>query len=127
MIEIEIPVWQFVRLMVELEEHAPASEAYAAWAESWNELDKRLDELRRQDHESYADLMMNQEVVIEADKVRLEQAVKALGRVVKALAKAQKKEKDAAVKDDLLFEQGELQELQARYRDIAVSLVPTPD
>jgi len=127
MIEIEITVWQFVRLMVDLEEHASSSEAYAGWSESWNELDRRLDELRQRDHDSYADLMMNQEVVVAADKIRLEQAAKALGRVVKALGKTLAKEKDAAARDDLLFEQGELQELQARYQDIASNMAPGPD
>ena len=68
MIEIEITVWQFVRLMVDLEEHAPSGEAYAAWSEAWNELDRRLEELRQRDHESYADLMMNQEVVVAATR-----------------------------------------------------------
>ena len=127
MIEIEITVWQFVRLMVDLEEHAPSGEAYAAWSEAWNELDRRLEELRQLDHESYADLMMNQEVVIQADKARLEQAAKALGRVVKALGKALGKEKDTAARDVLLFEQGELQELQIRYRDIAANMAAGPD
>ena len=127
MIEIEITVWQFVRLMVDLEEHASSSEAYAAWSDAWNELDRRLEELRQRDHESYADLMMNQEVVIQADKARLEQAAKALGRVVKALGKALGKEKDTAARDDLLFEQGELQELQIRYRDIAANMAAGPD
>jgi len=127
MIEIEITVWQFVRLMVDLEEHAPSSEAYAAWSDAWTELDRRLEELRQRDHESYADLMMNQEVVIEADKTRLEQAAKALGRVVKALGKSLGKEKEAAARDDLLFEQGELQELQTRYRDIAANMAAGPD
>ncbi len=127
MIEIEITVWQFVRLMVDLEEQAPSSEAYAAWSEAWAELDRRLEELRQRDHESYADLMMNQEVVIQADKARLEQAAKALGRVVKALGRAFDKEQDAAVRDDLLFEQGELQELQARYRDIAANMAAGQD
>ena len=73
--KLEIGVWQFVRIMVELEARSrrsknrrPAAKGratvYDDWREAWEELDNRLSELGGRDQEAYADLMMNQNVVV---------------------------------------------------------------
>jgi len=65
---LAIDVWQFVRVMVALEKPArrgrPAGAAYMAWREIWRELDQRLTDLGKTDAAGFADLMMEQQVVL---------------------------------------------------------------
>lgn len=114
MIELEFTVWQFVRIMVDLEGRGDVSPAYKAWREAWQELDGQLEKTRRRDAEAFADLMMNKEVLVDAGKAEIRDAAEAAGRVAKSIAKAHKKAKDQRARDDLLFEQGELEELLGR-------------
>ncbi|MCW8835890.1 MAG: hypothetical protein OQJ99_05945 [Rhodospirillales bacterium] len=74
MIELRISIWQFVRVMVALEEQAldnPSGAAgdtvFDAWRDVWEELDAHLAELGRTDIEAYADMMLDQELVIVCD------------------------------------------------------------
>ena len=111
MIELEITVWQFVRIMVDLEERGGTSPAYKAWREAWQELDKQLDKIRNKNADAFADLMMNKEVIVEGDKTQILDAAAAAQRVAKAISKVRKKTKNQRTKDELMFEQGELEEL----------------
>jgi hypothetical protein len=64
--KIAVDVWQFVRMMVQLEREGGARGGGGtcdAWREAWHEIDRRLEELGRTDAEAFAELMMNQLVV----------------------------------------------------------------
>ena len=123
MIEIDMTVWQFVRIMVELERRKNRSLAYKLWQGSWEELDGRLDALRAaNNNDEFSNLMMNQEVSLQADKIHIIEAAEAAERVVSVLGKTLKKTKEPKSKDDLMFEQGELSELHNRLKTIARNL-----
>jgi D-ribose pyranose/furanose isomerase RbsD len=68
---INFVIWQFVRLMVCLEQQTSEAgeirkeSVLSAWAEIWQELDNRLAELGETDAAAYADLMIEQEVIID--------------------------------------------------------------
>ena len=69
---LEIPVWQFVRIMVALEaaagdgnrEDGPRA-LYEAWRAIWEPLDRELTALGERDGDAFADLMMSQTVVLD--------------------------------------------------------------
>ncbi len=122
MIELEFTVWQFVRIMVDLEERGDISPAYKAWRESWQELDTQLERSRRKSAEAFADLMMNKEVIVNGEKAQILDAAEAARRVAKSISKARSKAKNQSDKDNLLFEQGELEELWGRLMAITENL-----
>jgi len=122
-IEIDMTVWQFVRVMVELERRKSRSLAYKLWQGSWEELDGRLDALRAANkNDEFSNLMMNQEVSLQAEKIHIIEASEAAQRVVSVLGKTLKTTKEPKAKDDLMFEQGELSELHNRLKIIATNL-----
>jgi hypothetical protein len=119
-VEIDMTVWQFVRIMVELERRKSRSLAYKLWQGAWEELDGRLDALRAANKtDEFSNLMMNQEVSLEAEKIHIQEAAEAAERVVSVLGKTLKKTKEPKSKDDLMFEQAELSELGKRLKMIA--------
>lgn len=64
---LSMPIWQYVRLMVELEEEAkkPRKRLLAIWQRwrsHWQEMDKRLEQLAKSDHGAYSTAMMKQQV-----------------------------------------------------------------
>lgn len=123
MVEIDMTVWQFVRVMVELERRKSRSLAYKLWQGSWEELDGRLDALRAANNtDEFSNLMMNQEVSLQAEKIHIQEAAEAADRVVSVLGKTLKKTKEPKSKDDLMFEQAELAELKNRLNMIARNL-----
>lgn len=72
MAHLDFTVWQFVRLMVHLEESEPLASAdgdtpglLVAWKDIWQPLDAQLSELGESDFEAYADMMMDQDVIVE--------------------------------------------------------------
>jgi hypothetical protein len=79
---INFVIWQFVRLMVCLEQQTSEAgeirkeSVLSAWAEIWQELDNRLAELGETDAAAYADLMIEQEVIIdEISAVQIDEVV----------------------------------------------------
>ena len=62
MIQLRIVVWQFVRIMVQLEAEAGRrkrrASVYDDWREAWEELDARLTDLGKKDVAAYSNLMM---------------------------------------------------------------------
>ena len=117
--KLEIGVWQFVRIMVELEAEAGRAKAgrrpnaYDDWREPWDELDGRLTELAARDHAAYADLMMNQNVVVQyrGDKHGRE-VVHALDRVINDMKGEIRRGGKGQRLKDLRFESRELQSLR---------------
>jgi hypothetical protein len=69
--DLRFTVWQFVRLMVQLEDSlgdiktGPHKSLYDRWENIWVDLDAQLLDLGRTDPDGFADLMMEQEVVCE--------------------------------------------------------------
>jgi hypothetical protein len=111
--ELRITVWQFVRIMVSLEDRRKRPLVYDDWKAAWHELDGELTRLGHDDQVAYSDLMMNQEVVLEFsnDKRRgeiraaLERVMQRMKRELR-VAKSGKEERRS-----LKFELDELSEL----------------
>ncbi len=78
MSEVRFTVWQFVRLMVQMEESIKSDKIgdikklYHGWEDIWVDLDAKLLDLGRKNPDEFADLMMNQEVC--CDDVNLTEA-----------------------------------------------------
>lgn len=114
--EIRFTVWQFVRLMVQLEESikrdktGPGKKLFDAWEDIWVELDAKLLDLGRGKPDEFADLMMNQEVCCEEVSVEESQlVVLELNKVIATLKKDLAKADDDQTVEDLTFELDELQ------------------
>ena len=122
-IEIEMTVWQFVRVMVELERRKSRSLAWKLWQGAWEEMDARLDALRAANkNDEFSNLMMNQEITVLGEKVHIQEAAEASERVVSVIGKTLAKTRDTKDKDDLMFEQAELADLTNRLKMIARNL-----
>ena len=118
--KLRFTVWQFVRLMVHLEDRqiakpGPRPEETAlldAWAEIWSPLDQDLARLAESDTDAYSDMMMDQDVVIEeATPAQVLAAKAALEAVIKEMDLALKRGGDTALLESLAFERRELGQL----------------
>ena len=122
--DLHLDVWQFVRLMVQMEEtlkragFEPRSgkggggalkSLYDLWEDLWVDLDAQLVDLGRRDPEAFADLMMDQEVVLENPPAGARGLVAdELSKVVDALKRQLARTEDPAQVEDLSFERDEL-------------------
>lgn len=123
MTEMRVPVWQFVRLMVQVEETLrlqgkkprkgdPVQDLYDAWDDTWLELDQRLTVLGKDDPDAFSDLMMRQEVVLTgATEARRVTSVQELKKVISVMKGKLRREKDKDIIEDLEFEIDELEDL----------------
>jgi len=112
---VNFVVWQFVRIMVCLEQQvaddARKNSILSAWREIWQELDSRLVELGQSDAAAYADLMMEQEVIIdEISALQIDEVIKAIDIVSKEIAAELKKTK-RSIKDKLVENESDAQAL----------------
>ncbi|NQY82802.1 MAG: hypothetical protein HRT36_07330 [Alphaproteobacteria bacterium] len=68
--DVTMPVWQFVRLMVKIEETSEQyndlnlEKLYGEWEDFWADLDARLIDAGNRSREEFANMMMHQEVVM---------------------------------------------------------------
>ena len=116
MTEIRIVVWQFVRIMVQLETEsarrkprggAAKTSLYESWQEAWEELDTKLTDLGKRDHRAYSNLMMDQEVVLEcATAADLAEVVQTVDRIIKRLG------------DMITRKQGKVKDLRFEVREM---------
>ena len=116
MTEIRIVVWQFVRIMAQLETEsarrkprggAPKNSLYESWREAWEELDTKLTDLGKRDHRAYSNLMMDQEVVLEcATAADLAEVVQTVDRIIKRLG------------DMITRKQGKVKDLRFEVREM---------
>ena len=116
MTEIRVVVWQFVRIMVQLETESTrrkprtgggGSPVYESWRDAWEELDTKLTELGKRDHRAYSNLMMDQEVVLEcANAADLAEVLQTVDRVIKRLG------------DMITRKQGKVKDLRFEVRDL---------
>jgi hypothetical protein len=107
MTTLEFIVWQFVRVMVHLEEHGAkgAGSLYADWRSTWEKLDKRLESLAASDPDAFARLMMAEKVVIDCrSPAHLRDAIAAAKAVAKQLRAAVRSGADPDHSQDLEFE-----------------------
>lgn len=113
--EIRFTVWQFVRLMVHLEERAEEKDAQAllsAWAQVWSALDQDLTRLAETDMDAYAQMMMDQDVVIEdATADLIATAKSALETVMAEMDHSIEAGGDGELLASLKFERRELRQL----------------
>ena len=80
---MEIPVWQFVRIMVACEKR-PNSRLLAANQDSWTELDEALSGLAQSDFDAYSHLMMHTNVHLSApNKIELRRVLDSVLRDLK--------------------------------------------
>lgn len=127
--EVRLVVWQFVRVMVQLETVARARgrqgapSIYGAWRPAWQELDRRLTQLGKTDAAGFSDLMMEQEVVLQCrNRAQFNELTRTVDNVINQL----KGEIKAAAGDarrltDLRFERTELETLSRHLRKLAKS------
>lgn len=121
--KIEFVIWQFVRVMVELESLARprgrnARDTFRARnTGTWNALDKELKVLGEADATKYAKRMMKDTIVINTKTpAQVVEVSDALGRVINHMgAELRRSTDDApAQRSSLMFEQTELKKLRAR-------------
>ena len=117
---IVFDTWQFVRLMVRLEETRSRDSArralWAAWAADWRKLDAELEAQRTADFGRFARAMMDQEVIFDPVDAASARTVARLAREVAGeIGRAQK---SAGDREDLAFEQAGLDDLAGRLDDL---------
>jgi hypothetical protein len=115
---LTLDVWQFVRLMVGMEETLNAhgggkgsdlKTLYDRWEDLWVDLDARLVDLGRHDFDAFADLMMRQEVVLEdVSDTERELVRRELEKVVARIKTQLAGTDDPGDVEDLSFERDEL-------------------
>lgn len=128
-VEVRLVVWQFVRIMVQLETAArargrqSAPSLHGAWRSAWQEIDRRLTQLGKTDAAGFSDLMMEQEVVLQCrTRAQLNELIRTVDNVINQL----KTETKAASGDprrttDLRFERTELETLGRHLRKLTKS------
>jgi hypothetical protein len=123
-LELRFTVWQFVRLMVHLEDSAhlapPQADLLKVWGDIWQPLDGELAQLSEQDMDAYSDMMMDQDVVIEdATPAQAQAAHKSIIEIMTIMDKAIEAGGEPDHIQDLKFERRELRQLsrQLAYMD----------
>lgn len=115
--DITMPVWQFVRLMVRIEEtqekygDANLRALYAEWEEFWADLDARLIDAGNRSREEFANMMMQQEVVMHRmEDIQIALIRRELTALIKQL---QKQASETKLKEDT-------RNLNYEWREIAL-------
>jgi hypothetical protein len=126
--DIAFDVWQFVRIMVQLEATAKGGAAWSAWRESWEELDAKLESLRRRDPRAFGELMMDQQVVLPLDRRgQLAEVTIAAQAVLANLdTSIADRNLDRQRRTDLRFERSEMAELIEALQQRAGRSAPKP-
>jgi hypothetical protein len=117
---IAFTTWQFVRVMVRLEEtrkNAPERRVlYREWKDDWAVLDAELERLRDEDFDAFSDLMMEREVVFADVAPATALTVAAVIDEVIAQLEGERRGATRRERDDLDFERAELTALSAELR-----------
>ncbi|MBT3808941.1 MAG: hypothetical protein HOL07_01840 [Rhodospirillaceae bacterium] len=122
--ELRITVWQFVRIMVQLETvarargRAKAPTVFADWRSAWTEIDRTLTRLADSDADAFSDLMMNQEVVVRCrDRNQVNEVTRAIENVMNQLDQQIRAVRgEAKAEEELRFERRELNALLKHMR-----------
>ena len=121
-VSLTFSVWQFVRIMVRLEEserlrgQRPRDQLYQRWRASWQEIDEELIRFGKSDPEGFANLMMDHDVVVSCQATsQLNQVVRVIEEVIQQLSKSiMSKDGNAEQLRNLRFDRGELDKLRKR-------------
>lgn len=120
---IVFDTWQFVRVMVRLEQTRDRDAArralWAAWAADWRKVDRELERLRNEDFARFADAMMAQEVIFDPVDAATARAVARLAREVAGELDRAQQGGDPAARQDLAFERAGLADLAERFEGLA--------
>ena len=120
---IVFDTWQFVRVMVRLEQTRDRDSArrvlWAAWAADWRRLDAELETLRTEDFRRFAEAMMEQEVTFDPVDAATTRTVARLAREVAGEIGRALKRADPAARGDLAFESAGLSDLADRLHALA--------
>lgn len=120
---IVFDTWQFVRVMVRLEQTRDRSAArralWAAWATDWRRVDGELERLRADDFAGFAEAMMEQEVTFEPVEAATARTVARLAREVAGEIGRTQKGADPDARRDLAFERAGLSGLAERLEALA--------
>ncbi len=124
--ELRLVVWQFVRIMVQLEtvsrvrgdKRGPS--IYRDWRSAWIEVDRTLDRLGKTDADAFSDLMMNQEVVLRCrDRTQINEVTRTAENVVAQLDELMRDSRgDGQREEDLQFERREMKALVRQLRNL---------
>ena len=125
MTSVSFVTWQFVRLMVRLEESldrdGQRQSLYGKWQADWEKLDRELDRLRKDDFGAFSDLMMEHEIRFDdASSDDLMTAAGVIDEVANQLGHVGKPD-DRAQRRDIEFEAKELTTLADALRRDAQS------
>ena len=87
---IQIDIWQFVRVMVEAENNPNGTILLTTYQDIWADVDNTLAETASQDMEKYAELMMETQVTLqgitrEVANAIMEMAGEVIGQLTKAI------------------------------------------
>ena len=105
MINKEIDIWQFVRIMVEAENNKDGKILLDNFGDVWNQIDNELKELAGNDMEAYADMMMYQNVVLEIDREIADSIILIISSVIAQLTDTfNKLDEDDETGQDIAFE-----------------------
>ena len=119
---IVFDTWQFVRVIVRLEETRSRDSArrvlWAAWAADWRKLDAELEAQRTADFGRFARAMMDQEVIFDPVDAATARTVARLAREVAGGIGRALKGAGAADRENLAFEQAGLDDLAGRLEDL---------
>lgn len=117
---IAFTTWQFVRVMVRLEEtrkDAPDRRVlHREWKDDWATLDAELERLRQEDFDAFSDLMMEREVVFADVSPETAQTVAGILDEVVTQIEGERRRATRRERDDLDFERAELTALAAELR-----------
>lgn len=124
--ELRFTVWQFVRVMVRLEEARNLTGAdpllkhfYERWEDFWVDLDAQLVDLGRNDPDGFAELMMDQEVVCEdISEAERRLVIRLIREVIEELKRTLRNTEDPASVEDLSFERDELNLLAKEFGNL---------
>ncbi|MCY4239727.1 MAG: hypothetical protein OXC93_15505 [Rhodospirillaceae bacterium] len=122
---IVFDTWQFVRIMVRLEETRNSDEdrasLWAAWFSDWQQLDAELEHLRAVNFDHFATAMMDEEVILEPVDKAMVKTVARLAREVAGELKSTHQRVSKVARNDLDFERAGLSLLASRLDDLAGS------
>ena len=126
--DVRFVVWQFVRLMVQLEDTVQAGAGgevkalFDSWEDIWVDLDAKLVDLGRNDPEAFAELMMDQEVVTELTAVECGIVATQLKLVVDDLVEKLKHTEVTEDVEDFSFERDDLTSLVSELKALSKNL-----
>ena len=123
--DITMPVWQFVRLMVKIEEtqdkygDVNLRKLYSEWEDFWADLDARLLDAGNRSREEFANMMMHQEVVMHRmDDIQIALIRREFTALIKIL---QKLASETKLKEDKRNINYEWREIELFLKDLPAS------